>query len=257
MKRLRRLSLFRTPDPEGSRASQWSRGGRLAAAATLVFGGALNGAMWLVLGSNLDSHETVDYLRWIADNPERANLASALGLLAMPFLFGTVIVYVLLSRERSPRLAYAGGVLLGCGFFGLSAILGSEIPVSRLAQNGDIDLAALAGVADDTLFSGTAPSMVLALLFFSGAVFGLLTMAVALWRSRAVPRGAVLLIFAFIVLDFGLQLGVPAHLIATAAAFWIASAVLLAGRAELPGRVEHELPDLDARTLSSAAVPGS
>lgn len=164
---------------------------------------------------------------------------------------------MLLSRKRSPRLAYAGGILLGCGFFGLSAILGSEIPVSRLAQNGGIDLAALANVSDDTLISSTAPSIVLALLFFPGAVFGLLTMAVALWRSRAVPRGAVVLIAAFVILDFGLQLAVPAHLILAAAAFWMASAVLLAGRGELPERVEQQPPGLDARTMSGAVAPGS
>ena len=41
-----------------------------------------------MLGSNLDSHETIDYLSWIADHPDRANLAAVLGLLAMPFLFG-------------------------------------------------------------------------------------------------------------------------------------------------------------------------
>jgi len=234
MGRLQRLSLFRTPDVAESPASQWPRSGRLAAAATLVLSGALNAAMWLVLGSNLDSHETIDYLRWIADNPDRANLAAALGLLAMPFLFGTVLVYVLLARKRSPRLAYTGGVLLVCGFFGLSAILGSEIPVSRLAQNGGIDLTTLSNVADDTLFSSSAPSIVLALLFFPGAAFGLLTMAAALWRSRAVPRGAVILIVAFLVLDFGLQLGVPAHLILAAAAFWMASAVLGAGPASQP-----------------------
>ena len=112
-----------------------------------MLGGVLNAGMWVALGSNLDSHETIDYLRWVADHPDRANLAAALGLLAMPFLFGTALVYVLLSRKRSPRLAYTGGILLGCGFFGLSAILGSEIPVARLAQNGGIDLAALSDVS--------------------------------------------------------------------------------------------------------------
>jgi len=234
MGRLQRLSLFRTPDVAESPASQWPRSGRVAAASTLVLGGVLNAGMWLALGSNLDSHETIDYLRWIAAHPDRANLAAALGLLAMPFLFGTALVYVLLSRKRSPRLAYSGGILLGCGFFGLSVILGSEIPVARLAQNGGIDLTALSSVSDHTLISSAAPSIVLALLFFPGAVFGLLTMAVALWRSCAVPRGAVVLIAAFVVLDFGLQLAVPAHLILAAAAFWMASAVLRAGSASQP-----------------------
>ena len=52
-------------------------------------------------------------------------------------------------------------------------------------------------------------------------------MAVALWRSGAVPRGAVLLIPAFLVTDIFLQQGVAGHAIALVGAAWIASAVLL------------------------------
>jgi len=68
------------------------------------------------------------------------------------------------------------------------------------------------------------------ILFLPGALFGLLTMTVALWRSRAVPRGAVVLIPVFIVVDIILQQGLAAHAIAFVGACWIASAVLLAGR---------------------------
>ena len=52
-------------------------------------------------------------------------------------------------------------------------------------------------------------------------------MAVALWRSRAVPRGAVLLIPVFMITDIFLQQGVAGHAIALVGAAWIASAVLL------------------------------
>jgi predicted cation transporter len=38
---------------------------------------------------------------------------------------------------------------------------------------------------------------------------GLLTIALALWRSAAVPRGAVLLIAAFVLVDFLLQMDGP------------------------------------------------
>jgi hypothetical protein len=56
-------------------------------------------------------------------------------------------------------------------------------------------------------------------------------LAVALWRSRAVPRCAILLIPLFILTDFVLQMGVLGHTIALMGAWWIASSVLLAGRA--------------------------
>ena len=56
---------------------------------------------------------TADRLQWIAAHTNSANLTKVFDLLAMPFLFGTVLVYVLLSRLRSPRLAYAGGIVTG------------------------------------------------------------------------------------------------------------------------------------------------
>jgi len=68
------------------------------------------------------------------------------------------------------------------------------------------------------------------LLFIPGAFFGLSAMTVALWRSRAVPRGAVLLIPVFIVLDLPLQQGLAAHVVALVGACWIASAVFAAAR---------------------------
>jgi hypothetical protein len=55
--------------------------------------------------------------------------------------------------------------------------------------------------------------------------------AVALWRFRAVPRGAILLIPLFILTDFFLQMRVLGHAIALVGACWIASSVVLAGRA--------------------------
>lgn len=172
--------------------------------------------------------ETIDRVRWIADHPDRANLAKLFDLLAMPFLFGTAVVYVLLSRRRSPRLAYAGGILLGCGMVGLSMNQGFETLEFALAQDGRFDLTALADAVDDI---SIAPAIAMLLLFIPGALFGLLTMTAVLWRSRAVPRGAVLLIPAFIVVDFFLQMGRLAHAIAFVGACWIAWAVLRTGPA--------------------------
>jgi hypothetical protein len=128
---------------------------------------------------------TIDWLHWVADHPDLANLMKVFDLLQMPFLFGTVLVYVLLSRERSPRIAYAGGILLGCGFVGLSAVEGYETLAYALAQDGRFDLTALADVVDA---QSSPPAIVMLLLLLVGGFFGLLTSAVALWRSGAVPR---------------------------------------------------------------------
>ena len=159
--------------------------------------------------------ETLERLRWIADHPDRANLAKLCDVLAMPFLIGTALVYVLLARERSPRLSYAGGALLGFGLVGLTLVQGFETLQFGLAQDGRLDLATLADAIDDATIP---PAIAMILLLLVGGFVGLLIMAVALWRSGAVPRGAVLLIPAFVLVDFLLQQGLAGHAIQVVAA---------------------------------------
>ena len=65
-------------------------------------------------------------------------------------------------------------------------------------------------------------------MFLGGVLFGLLVTMAALWRSRAVPRGAVVLNFVFIVSDIALSQPLLAHVIALVAAAWIASAIYAA-----------------------------
>jgi hypothetical protein len=133
----------------------------------------------------------------------------------MPFLVGSALGYALLSRERSPRLAYAAGILLATGLVGLSIVQGYETTQFGLAQDGRFDLATLA-VAIDDLTIPSAIAMIIRLLL--GGVLGLLGMAVALWRSGTVPRAAVLLIPVFVIVDFFLQQGVAGHVIQFVAA---------------------------------------
>jgi hypothetical protein len=228
-------SMLRVPKPAASPAANWTSAGRITAAATLVLGAAFPLAshlMTALIGPRTD--RTIDYIHWIADHPDLASLIKVFELLQLPFLFGTALVYVLLSRHRSPRLAYAGGILLGCGFVGLSAVEGYETLAYALAQDGRLDVQALADVVDAM---SSTPAIVMLLIFIPFALFGLLTVTVALWRSGAVPRAAVLLIPAFMVVDFFLYEGfgiAPAwasHVISFVGACWIGSAVLLAGRA--------------------------
>jgi hypothetical protein len=121
----------------------------------------------------------------------------------------------------------AGAIHLTTGMVGLSKVQGFETLQFVVAQDGRFDLADLADAIDEL---SSAPGVVMLLLFIPFAFFGLLTMTVALWRSRAVPRGAVLLIPAFIVVDLFLSRGLEGHVISLVGACWIASAVLLAGR---------------------------
>src|SRR5215217_7841970 len=224
-------SMLKVPKPEASPAANWTSAGRIAAATTLVLGAAFPLAAHLMVPVTVRS--VIDWLHWTADHPDLANLSKVFELLQMPFLFGTALVYVLLSRERSPRIAYAGGILFGCGMVGLSAVHGYETLAYALAQDGRFDLTALADVVGA---QSSTPAIVMLLIFLPFAFFGLLTSAVALWRSGAVPRAAVLLIVAFLVVDVFLIEGFGApvwasHVFAFVGACWIGSAVLLAGRA--------------------------
>lgn len=227
-------SMLNVPNPEASPAANWTSAGRIAAAVTLVLAAAFPLASHLMAQLMAPTDRTIDALHWVADHPDLANLTKVFDLLAVPFWFGTALVYVLLSRQRSPRLAYAGGILLGCGLVGLSAVEGYETLAYALAQDGRFELSALADVVDA---QSSVPAIVMLLLLIPFAFFGLLTSAVALWRSGAVPRAAVLMILAFLVVDFILNEGfyiAPAwasHVFNFIGACWIASAVLLAGRA--------------------------
>src|ERR671911_1193184 len=222
-------SMLKVPNLAASPAANWTSAGRVAAATTLVLGAAFPLASHLMPPAIAD--RTIDAFHWIADHPDLANLSKVFDLLQMPFLFGTVLVYVLLSRQRSPRLAYAGGILLGCGFVGLSAVEGYETLAYALVQDGRFDSTAL---ADVVIAQSSTPAIVMLLIFLPFAFFGQLTSAVSLWRSGAVPRAAVLLIVAFLVVDVFLieGFGAPAwasHVFAFVGACWIGSAGLPSG----------------------------
>lgn len=219
--------MFKVPEPAASPALRWTRPGRIAAAVTLVLGAGFE-----LLANSIGPQAattTLDDVRWAAEHTGKANLVFVFALLAVPFLVASAFVYVLLSRQRSPRLAYTGGILLGFGLVNLSAVEGYQTMMVLLAEDGRIDLAVLAEVID----KASSPAVVVMFLtFIAFAFFGLLISATALWRSGAVPRAAVLLIPVFVIVDFFLREGsgvVPEFAgpaISFVAAFWIALVVL-------------------------------
>ena len=227
-------SILKTPEPASSPAVAWSSVGRLAAAGTLVLGAAFELAANSIGSLATETGvTTLDQVREASEQPGTANLIFVFALLAVPFLVGSALVYTLLSRHRSPRLAYTGGSLLGFGLISLGAVEGYQVLAVALAADGRVNLTTLADVIEKT----SSPAvMVMYLMFIPFAFFGLLASAAALWRSRAVPYGAVLLIPAFILVDFFLKEGfglVPEFVgpaISFVASVWIASAILLAPR---------------------------
>ena len=212
-----------------SPASSWTLAGRVAAATTLILGAALP------LTSHLSQPtlpDTDDALAWAAANPGLASLTKVLDVSALPFLFGSALVYVLLSRQSSPRLAYSGGILLGCGLVGLSAVEGYETLLVDLTGDNRTSRVVLAEAAGQT----SPAAVLMLLLLIVGSLLGTLILAVALWRSAAIPRVAAAMVAIPLVVDvvFTEGLGVGPHWISHAMALvtscWIGWVVLSAGR---------------------------
>jgi hypothetical protein len=180
------ISSLIATDAEATPVARFTPLGRLAAAGTLIVGATFQVIAFATIP---DFDDTVGRLRWINEHATRADVSKLFDVLAVPFLLGGAIVYVLLGRRRSPRLARAGGILLGLGMMGLMAVQGLEALEFEAAQDGRIDLAALADVVDNP----SSPASI-AIMFLGGATFGILVTTISLWRSRAVPRGAVLLL---------------------------------------------------------------
>lgn len=207
-------------DTAASPAAEWSRLGRIAAAATLVIGAA---CQLTSFGLTPDFGDTAERLAWIAEDTAQAQASKVFDVLAMPFLVGTAIVYLLLARRRSPGLAWAGGILLVTGMVGLSMVQGAETLLYALADDGRFDLTALGDAMDEI---STPSAIAMLLLFLPGAFFGVVLSGAALWRSRAVPRGAVVLMYLFLLVDIALSRGFIGHVFSLAAATWIAVTVL-------------------------------
>lgn len=221
-----------TTTPEGPGigrhpASSLSMPVRVAAAATLVLGFGLHLASVVILDVPHGGDPTA-WLTWVADEPGSAQFSKALDVLFVPFMVGGVVVYVLLGRLRSPRLAWVGGVLFAAGLVGLATHEGYEAFAYTLVIDGSLDPEATVAVMLESSPADAAAQI----LFLSGLAIGLPLTVLSLWRSQAVPRGAALLLLLFLVVDLAGR-RVESHLLGLAGAAWIAVAVLRAPRVEM------------------------
>jgi hypothetical protein len=209
--------------------------GRIAAAVALILGSGCQAVSFLLAPTPADSTE---WLTWIANNPGRGQLSKMFDVLAMPFLIASAAVYIMLGRKRSPRLAWIAGIALAAGLVGLAVLQGWEILSYNLVIQGVLPPASVANAVDN--ISSSPAAVAVMLLFFVLGFGGLLATLFSLWRSRAVPRVAVLILLLGFALDIAGR-GVEGHVISFVGATWIAVTILRGG--ESSARTDHaQLP---------------
>jgi len=164
-----------------------------------------------------------DRFSWMASHTTLHAVDVVIGLAAVPLLIASVLMLSGLATKMS-RLARVGSSLCVVGFCGLAAVHGFEA-----AEVAFLD----AGVPPQTVALAVGqvqPALGVPMLaMFLGAVtVGLPMLLIALWRSHAVPVGAILTAFAFMVLDFaGPETPFPAHALSFIAFTWMAAAIVL------------------------------
>jgi hypothetical protein len=192
----------------------WTSGARTGAAITLI----ASGLLWFI-ADVIDFNG--DEMTFMSAHPTLAGIGVSSDMLAIPFLLGSVAVWLLLARKASTKLAWIGSILLVCGLVGQGIIEGVEMIGYTVAQTH-----AMTGPAYTDLTNNLAglPGKVFALMFFVGAGLGIVLTMIAVWRSRAVPRTAAALLIAFQVIQ---TVGVPFPATAVALAGFVLMAIAI------------------------------
>lgn len=192
---------------------------RWAAAGCLVAGGLLQVAEFLLEPA---SDSEVQRVQWWLAHPGQLALSQAAGLLAIPFLVASFLVMYRLARDASRKVMLAATSMMVCAMVGLAAIHGVEQAASWVARAGDQSAAVTILTGDDVGLAG----YVLLVMFLPMAAIGSLLLAFGMWRSRLVPRVAVILLLLFALLDFAGGLSILSHVSGLAADVVLAWAVV-------------------------------
>jgi hypothetical protein len=200
---------------------------RWALAAIVVIGPLLQAVAFLI-GPELVDDPALRIASW-GENQAIVGVGIALGFLAIPFLIGTFAAMAALSVRDSRRLAWVAAILLTFAMVGLAALHGVEMAAYWLVLAGEeAGAVTVLRAADIGL-----PGIVLLVAFLGCATLGIPILAIALWRSRLIPRIVPVLVLVFFVLDFPLAQPVVSHLVSRAA-FAVAAWAVVTGY-ERPG----------------------
>lgn len=192
---------------------------RVLAAGLIVAGGALQ-LLEFLLEPAFDS--SAERVAWWAEHSAQLGTSQALGLLAVPCMLGGFLYAYRLVRQDSRRLAGVAIAMLVSAMIGLGLIHGVELAASMAASAGHPDAAVAVLEAE----SPSASAIVGFVMFLPMAVFGSILIAVAMWRSRYVPRLVVLFLLGFTAVDFVVGNGVVSHASALVADVILAWAII-------------------------------
>ena len=200
----------------GRPATPWTPRGRIAGAACLV-AGTLGWTIASFIGFGLDGVAQLEFDRM---HPVAAGIGLSCDLIGTVFVLGAAVVWLLLGRERSPKIAWTGAVMLGFALIAQGAVSGVEITKYALARDGRFDLSALADAIASPSQMGI-PGYVFLPMFMIGAFLGLVLAMIAVWRSGSVARPAIILVVLFQVSQ-ALPMPVPTTPLLLVGAIWMA-----------------------------------
>jgi hypothetical protein len=181
----------------------FSRALRIVAGLALVAAGLLNGLpQFLVEFLTAGDDGFGDQIAWGAEHALVHGLeqtALVVSALVMPIgLLGVAHV----CRFRAPVLTAVATPLVIWGMWGFSNVLAmgyvaGTVAPGALSVDDAVTLNEGLGEHPGVLVTALVPHLV-------GSFLGLVLLSVAIWRSRAFPRTAAVLLVAFLVWDFGL-----------------------------------------------------
>lgn len=157
----------------------------------------------LSLASNLSAPDfpadAEDRIRAIAEGGALAVTSGLTFAFAQLFLLVGVLGAGALAWHRRPVLASVATSLVVLGAFGHSVFAGVNMVMLQMAQDlGHVDVH-----ADLLADLEGGPTVIFMAMGLIGTVLGLVLLAVALWRSRAVPGWIPAAMAGFVLLEFG------------------------------------------------------
>lgn len=153
---------------------------------------AASNVCFAVLTFDGHAEDASDHLALVGDNPGLVEAGSALGLIACLFIVPAIWAVAARLHLHRPRLAAAGGWLMGSGYVMGVALSVESLGVLSVSQAAG-DPSAFIDAVDNHM---SATSMAMYGVFGLGALLGGLVLGVAMLRSPGVPRWCGLALIA-------------------------------------------------------------